>query len=151
MPFWKLPMFMLEESASRIQIYERLQHWVGTRNHAMKVAICDTGNGEIVGYCELGMSAVSNEAAILRQNVPMIGNLVVLEQYRKRGIGSALLSTVESIAREWGHNNIAVTVMDSNERALSLYVNKCGYRRVADLDYTFKDMPSRYVLIKDLK
>ena len=26
-PFWKMPAFLVEESAARIQIYERLEHW----------------------------------------------------------------------------------------------------------------------------
>ena len=26
-PFWKMPAFLIEESAARIQIYERLEHW----------------------------------------------------------------------------------------------------------------------------
>ena len=123
---------------------------VGKRDHAMQVATASEDSNNLMGYIELGMSAVSNEAALMKKNVPMIGNLVVTEENRGKGVASALLAIVEEKAQEWGYEDIAVTVMDTNTRALKLY-NKCEYQKVADIDTSFCDEPGRYVLIKSLQ
>ena len=120
---------------------------MGKRDHAMQVATTVGNSNNVLGYIELGMSAVSNEAAIMKKNVPMIGNLVVTEENRGKGVASALLADVEKRAHEWGYEDIAVTVMATNTNALNLY-NKCGYQRVADVDPSFSDETGRFVLIK---
>ena len=122
---------------------------VGKRDHAMQVATKLEDRNMVMGFIELGMSAVSNEAALMKKNVPMIGNLVVTEENRGKGVASALLATVEQKAKEWGYEDIAVTVVDTNTKALNLY-NKCEYQKVADIDVNFCDEPGRYVLIKSL-
>ena len=115
----------------------------------MQVAVSRESSDILLGYIELGMSAVSNEAALLKNNVPMIGNLVVTRANRGKGIASALLAAAEQKAKEWGYEDIAVTVMDVNTIALNLY-NKCGYRKLAEVDTSFCDKPGRFVLIKPL-
>ena len=48
-PFWLLPMYLAEESNSRIQLYDRLENWVGKRKHSMRVAV-DSKVQKLVGY-----------------------------------------------------------------------------------------------------
>lgn len=76
-----MPAFLIEEANSRIQVYDRLQNWVGKRDHVMKVAETCDSPATVVGYIELGMSAVSNEAAQLQDNVPMVGSITYYHNY----------------------------------------------------------------------
>ena len=48
-PFWLLPMYLAEESSSRIQLYDRLENWVGKRKHSMRVVV-DNKLQKLVGY-----------------------------------------------------------------------------------------------------
>ncbi|MCP4137076.1 MAG: GNAT family N-acetyltransferase [bacterium] len=58
-----------------------------------------------------------------------IDALCVDEQYRGRGIGTALLSSARDRARDEGYNSLSLIVMAHNERALSVY-KKFGFKTV---------------------
>ena len=59
-----------------------------------------------------------------------IVNFEVLNNYRKKGIGSILLQKVIEIALEKNYNNITLEVNVANNNAISLY-EKYGFKNVA--------------------
>jgi GNAT superfamily N-acetyltransferase len=59
-----------------------------------------------------------------------IHDLVVLEEFRGRGVGRGLLAAVERKARELGCCKLTLEVLDRNERALRAYASY-GFARYA--------------------
>ncbi|MFD9963378.1 GNAT family N-acetyltransferase [Amycolatopsis sp. NPDC059020] len=89
-----------------------------------------------------------------------MNGLDVAEDRRSRGIGTALLATAETCARNRGYHHIGLGVDDDNPRAAALYL-RLGYRETGcryldrysyvDADGSSHDVadPARF-LVKDL-
>ncbi len=58
----------------------------------------------------------------------LIGDLVVLEAYRKRGLGRALLNAAENFMRERGARWLRIGAVSGNRRAINLY-ESVGYKQ----------------------
>jgi ribosomal-protein-alanine N-acetyltransferase len=74
-------------------------------------------NGEIVGYSGLWM--VANEGQIY--------NVAVREDFRKKGVGYAMLSHLLELAKEQNQTSFTLEVRASNEAAIRLY-GKLGFK-----------------------
>ena len=79
-----------------------------------KNALVYEEDGAIVGY--IGYSLVLDEAEI--------GNICVLDRYRRRGIASALLDAVGEDLRRRGAATVFLEVEDGNDPAKALYLKK---------------------------
>lgn len=107
------------------------------------------GKGTIVGFLEIGLlpspvnadvedrsANISSLSAISRIDAPIaesprkeskrsdvlyLGNVVVSEQYRRRGIASKLLKIAEKIAVKFQETCLYVAVENSNKEALQFY------------------------------
>ncbi|NMO52920.1 GNAT family N-acetyltransferase [Actinoplanes sp. TBRC 11911] len=60
-------------------------------------------------------------------DTPLIMNLWVQEDRRRRGVGSKLMTKAEDWARERGHLLVALGVLPDNDAAIKLYLGR-GYR-----------------------
>ena len=84
-------------------------------------------DGVIVGY----VSAYSRiRSEVLHDGdfeYALIGDLVVLAAYRKRGLGRALLSAAEDFVRERGARWLRIGAVSGNRRAINLY-ESVGYK-----------------------
>ena len=60
------------------------------------------------------------------QRYVYISNLAVCSDLRRQGIAFKLLKACESVAREWGYQDIFLHVMENNHKARRLY-SKAGY------------------------
>ena len=78
-------------------------------------------DGKIVGYA--GLQIVLDEGYIT--------NIAVTEEFRGRGIGSALIESLKSIALEKGLRFISLEVRRSNNGAIVLY-KKHGFKQVGE-------------------
>jgi ribosomal protein S18 acetylase RimI-like enzyme len=58
---------------------------------------------------------------------PYISNLAVVEDYRRLGVGSQLLTACEQAALDWGYRETRLHVLDCNESAKQLYCQN-GYQ-----------------------
>ena len=67
-----------------------------------------------------------------------IDNFMVLDEFRKQGVGTKLLSHLISIAISYRVINITLEVRVSNEVAINLY-KKFGFREVALRKYYYGD------------
>ena len=61
--------------------------------------------------------------------VPTIGNLVVDEKFRRKGIGKAMLQEAIETARSWGYPVITCAVDPTNPAAIGLYEGE-GFHHV---------------------
>jgi GNAT superfamily N-acetyltransferase len=61
---------------------------------------------------------------------PLMSNLAVSRQYRRRGLAEALVAAVEELAHdEWGYDECYLYVEQQNRAAIKLY-QKLGYRQL---------------------
>ncbi len=117
------------------QSYDWLFHKMITAENAL--------TGEIVGFCEIAMlsqpgdSSESwtswNEECSLEENVPgspTIVNLITSRDYRRRGVGSAVMNSamnyLEKTSPTW--NEMALYVEEDNDAAISVY-ERLGFRK----------------------
>ena len=67
-----------------------------------------------------------------------IDNIMVLDEYRGRGVGTKLMAHLVSLAIDYRVDNITLEVRVSNEIARNLY-KKFGFREVALRKYYYGD------------
>ncbi|HEY9770576.1 MAG TPA: GNAT family N-acetyltransferase [Coleofasciculaceae cyanobacterium] len=79
----------------------------------------------IVGTVEIALRSPSLWSTNVQY--PYISNLAVNQDFRRRGIGSQLLTKCEEIALDWGYQETRLHVLDSNESAKQLYCHN-GYQ-----------------------
>ena len=80
--------------------------------------VCDIG-GKIAGYC--GLWTVLGEGNIT--------NMAVAKEFRKKGVGAALMQEMERLGREKNVDIFFLEVRESNEPAQRLY-EKMGYNNI---------------------
>ncbi len=73
--------------------------------------------GEIAGYGGITVAADSAD----------VDNIAVTEQYRRGGIGTAILNGLCNLAASKGAKEIFLEVRVSNSAAMSMYL-KCGFK-----------------------
>lgn len=78
-------------------------------------------DGVIAGYC--GFWQVADEGHIT--------NVAVLEQFRRAGVGSRLVETMETAAKQAGLVLMTLEVRKSNHAAIGLY-EKYGFRTIGE-------------------
>lgn len=99
-------------------------------------------NGKFCGYTTIKWK--SNYNSFAKQNIPEISDLNVLPNYRKNGIGTALINACEAMAKERGYTSIGLGVGMTADygNAQRLYV-RLGY--VPDgHGLHYKNMPLNY-------
>ena len=126
------------------------------RKHAMIIGVI---NNEVVCFCEVGMlpspkvvfvkSSWNGEETQVRQEnsyieVPYIGNVVVSDQFRRKGYGSKLIRISMKIAEKWSEDSLFVAVAVDNINAQAMY-QKLGFVLVLDerdlINRTSKKVP----------
>jgi len=96
--------------------------------------------GRVAGY--MGYWEAPQEAHII--------NLAVAPEFRKKGLGAAMLGHVLEFARKTGAGLATLEVRDSNEAARKLY-EKCGFRFVAIRKKYYADnQEDAVVMIREL-
>ncbi|MBR4123418.1 MAG: ribosomal protein S18-alanine N-acetyltransferase [Clostridia bacterium] len=75
-------------------------------------------NKKVIGY--IGISCILDEGYIT--------NIAVLPEYRNKGVGTALLNRVFSLARDLALEFVSLEVRESNKNAASLY-EKLGFKQ----------------------
>lgn len=98
-----------------------------------------TAKGQMVGFIAADLHR--------SENLAWIATVGVLPEYRRQGIGSALLVTVEE---QIGVSSIRLSVRVSNRPALNLY-DRLGYHRYGTWPHYYADGEDALVLEKNLK
>lgn len=96
----------------------------------------DEEAGDVIGACaieitELTATALGEERAGSGLELrPLLSNLAVSPEYRKRGVAKRLCARAEAAARSWGYDEVLLRVEIDNSRARAFYRGG-GYRAVA--------------------
>jgi len=118
-------------------VLDFLADWVSGSRAAAELHVADHADGQgttlvarqdqtIVGLVTVRWK--SNNPALADHNIPLVHQLTVVPGYRRRGIGSALMSAAEALAARRGHRALGITVglFDEYGPAQRLYVRR-GY------------------------
>jgi ribosomal protein S18 acetylase RimI-like enzyme len=85
---------------------------------------------EVIGCCEVieERVVISQQAGAVPRVRPIIENLAVKEEYRRQGVGKALLDACEQAMQTWipFHDDICAQVEEGNDKALQFFSNN-GY------------------------
>lgn len=90
------------------------------RQSAGKVLLA-TVDGICAGYATILTKVQSDELGDGDVEFGLVADLVVLEKFRKRGIGRQLLAAAENYAREHGVKWLRIGLLAGNEAANDLY------------------------------
>jgi ribosomal protein S18 acetylase RimI-like enzyme len=103
------------------------------RDSGGELLVADRG-GQAIGYATLllGRSSESEMDEVL-YTFAYVGDLIVTHPLRRQGIGKALLTECERLARAAGEKWLRVTVLSRNSNAIALY-------RGAGFDGQFTEM-----------
>ena len=115
-----------------------------SRNRAENALfVAETSDAEVAGSVGIEVSrltkaGLNEQQAKLRRDEfmdvsqprPLLSNLAVSRDYRRRGIGKRLCRDAELAARAWGFDEVYLKVEKGNRKAFNLY-RGLGYRVVA--------------------
>jgi len=88
-------------------------------------------NDLIIGYLK-GINRVVNETYIIKKrNMLTLVDLIILKEYRKKGIAHKMLEYIEDLAIANGIESIEIPVYEFNKEAISFY-NKNGYKKYVE-------------------
>ncbi|ABM80831.1 ribosomal protein S18-alanine N-acetyltransferase [Hyperthermus butylicus] len=123
---------------------EHLEKW----GEAFFVAEVD---GEVVGYVmtrvEYGPPFVAKGLIVKKGHIVSIA---VLEGYRRRGIGRALMeAAMEALKTRYGCKEVYLEVRVSNNPAIRLY-EKLGFKKVKVLHMYYLDGEDAYLMAREL-
>ena len=96
-------------------------------------------DGEILGY---GCTGTTLDTCDLE-------NVLVAEEYRRGGIGKAILNALLDNARERGAEKVFLEVRVSNSAAMLLYLS-CGFKGVHARTRYYSDGEDCLVMVKEL-
>ncbi|UCC17529.1 MAG: GNAT family N-acetyltransferase [Dehalococcoidales bacterium] len=80
----------------------------------------------LAGLITVNVREYPNVPIMIPRTYPYIGDIVVAEKYRRKGIGQMLMNRVQSWAKEKGIFQLELNVWAFNERAISFF-EKSGY------------------------
>ena len=103
-------------------------------------------------YCLLAESGGNVAGFILAELAPDEGHIVtldVLEDYRRQGIGSLLLSAVENEMISRGGQRMVLETATTNEAAIALW-NKHGYHQLGIVENYYGEGQNAFRMVKEL-
>jgi ribosomal protein S18 acetylase RimI-like enzyme len=117
---------------SSLQFTEFRSRYAGVSRGQAELILCQLPTGELIGCAGIEVSPIpeNNLKGPKTQRGPLMSNVAVSKEYRRKGIGEKLVKEAERIARyEWGYDNCYLYVEERNKAAVRLY-QKLGYRRM---------------------
>ncbi|WP_164509058.1 GNAT family N-acetyltransferase [Clostridium rectalis] len=83
-------------------------------------------NDKYIGYGQI----------IIEDEIPIIVNVGILNEYRHKGYGKALINYLLNIIKNYNFKNVLINVDYDNDIALNLYRN-CGFKKISE-NFTLK-------------
>lgn len=119
-------------SLSATQFMEFRVRYAGSSRGQSELIVCELPDGEVVGCAGIEVSPIPDGdlQAATKVRAPLMSNLAVSRNYRRKGIGELLVKEAERVARyEWGSDDCYLYVERRNKAAVKLY-QKLGYRQI---------------------
>jgi ribosomal protein S18 acetylase RimI-like enzyme len=101
--------------ASRLRWYRRLLADGGS------YVTAEDHRGVVIGYAMVAVQAGPDDTFAVRGGIVEVVTLIVTREHRSSGLGRALLTAAEAIARDRGYDTVRIAVMRGNARAQSFY------------------------------
>lgn len=122
------------------------------KEYGLAFFVAVTNEGKIVGYImpriEWGFSNLKQLPTLVRKG--HVVSIAVLEEYRRKGIGTALLeSSMRSMKNEYNADEVYLEVRVSNYAAIRLY-EKLGFKKVKVLKSYYADGEDAYLMARPL-
>jgi len=94
--------------------------------------LCRSGGGKRIVACagvEVDSVPEGSLKGSFRTQAPLMSNLAVSRDFRRRGLAELLVQKVEDLCRDWGYEECYLYVEQCNPAAIKLY-RKLGYRQI---------------------
>jgi ribosomal protein S18 acetylase RimI-like enzyme len=118
---------------STTQFMEFRGRYAGVMRGQSELVVCRLKNGgDVIGCAGVEVSSIPKDdlKGPPVDRAPLMSNLAVSRNYRRKGIGELLVKEVERVSRyEWGFNDCYLYVEERNTAAVKLY-QKLGYRKM---------------------
>ena len=109
---WRPDLFL---SVEEVIVKEEFEEMI--KNETIVIA---KWQNEIVGYLTFSIQEKNHHGMRFRKQLT-IDAICVVEKYRGKGIGSALLKDIRKVAKENGCTDLYLTVNEENENAIKMY------------------------------
>ncbi|WP_148683792.1 ribosomal protein S18-alanine N-acetyltransferase [Fervidicoccus fontis] len=107
-------------------------------------------DGRAVGYIMNRIETVMGLSRSFFQKKGHVVSIAVLEGYRRRGIGEALMRAgMKSMKDVYGAKSVYLEVRVSNDPAIKLY-EKLGFKKVRVIEGYYSDGENAYVMEREL-
>ena len=119
-------------SLSTTQFKEFRGRYAGVSRGQSELIVCQLPSGEVVGCAGFEATPIPEGSLKAKKGprYPLMSNLAVSRQYRRKGIAEKLVKEAERVARkEWGYDTVFLYVEERNIPAVRLY-QKLGYRKI---------------------
>ena len=97
-----------------------------------ELVLCQLPTGELTGCAGIEVSQIPDKSlqSLKTQSGPLMSNLAVGREFRRKGIAEKLVKEVERLVRyEWGYDDCYLYVEERNKAAVKLY-RKMGYKKM---------------------
>lgn len=121
----------------------QIEKTISQHPEQLVVAYC---NGNPVGVAEIHYQS---NCKIVNRPSPELGKLYVLSAFHGKGVGSALLKTIEEKLQGKGYTSLWLEVYTKNMRADTFYKRQ-GYRTLGQVDFPMEENTYRNnVMLKE--
>lgn len=122
-----------KQTLTNTQFKEFRGRYSGVQRSQSELIVCELPDGgEIIGCAGIEATPIpqKNLKGPTGVRAPLMSNLAVSRDFRRKGIAEKLVEKAERVARyEWGYDDCYLYVEDRNRAAVRLY-EKLGYRKV---------------------
>lgn len=119
-------------SLSATQFFEFRKRYAGVSRGQSELVLCQLPTGELTGCAGIEVSQIPDKSlqSLKTQSGPLMSNLAVGREFRRKGIAEKLVKEVERLVRyEWGYDDCYLYVEERNKAAVKLY-QKMGYKKI---------------------
>lgn len=120
------------KTLSATQFYEFRSRYAGVARGQSELILCKLPTGELTGCAGIEVSQIPDKSlkGLKTETAPLMSNLAVGKEFRRKGIAEKLVTEVERVIRyEWGYNDCYLYVEERNKAAVRLY-QKLGYKKL---------------------
>ena len=114
------------------QVAEFNKRYGTARKNTGELLVCRDAQGDIVACAGVEVDSIPRDCLTgpVMTKAPLMSNLAVGRNYRRRGLAEDLVRAVEELVRdEWNYDECYLYVEERNRGAVKLY-QKLGYRKV---------------------
>jgi len=120
------------KTLSATQFYEFRSRYAGVGRGQSELILCQLPTGELTGCAGIEVSQIPDKKlkSLKTQTGPLMSNLAVGRDFRRKGIAEKLVNEAERMVRyEWGYSDCYLYVEERNKAAVRLY-QKLGYKKM---------------------